>query len=301
MNDQRLALTYDDIQLVPSYSEVKHRSDISLKTLVSRRYGLLVPLVASPMDTVCEEEMAFSMFLNGGAGCIHRFMSIEEQCKQVSNLRYRIYGDGFGGPFENWGIMLDDWHSEIKMIPIMAAIGVKEEDKKRAKKLVESGANVLLIDVAHGHHINVIEMIKWCKNNLDPDVDVIAGNIATSQAAIDLEAAGADGLRVGIGGGCFTPDMEVKTIDGNKKIKNIEIGDIVYTHTGEEHEVINKLEFDRDEEIMIINDIECTKNHEFYVVHSKYLKIVNDNNIHEYAEWIPADKLNNEYLLIEID
>lgn len=195
------SLTYDDIQLVPQYSEIPTRTQIKLQTLVSRRYGLLTPLVASPMDTVCEEEMAFKLFLMGGVGCLHRFMSIEEQVKQVRSLRYRIYGEGFGGPFEDWGIMLDDWHSEISMIPIMVAIGVSEDDKERAKKVTEAGANVLVIDVAHGHHKNVIDMIKWCKENLNENVDIIAGNIATAQAAIDLENAGADGLRVGIGGG----------------------------------------------------------------------------------------------------
>jgi IMP dehydrogenase len=195
------SLTYDDIQLVPQYSEIPTRTQIKLNTLVSRRYGLLNPLVASPMDTVCEEEMAFKMFLMGGVGCLHRFMSIEEQVNQVKNLKYRIYGEGFGGPFEDWGIMYDDWHSEIKAIPIMVAIGVSETDKERAKKVTEAGANVLVIDVAHGHHKNVIDMIRWCKENLDEKVDIIAGNIATAQAAIDLENAGADGLRVGIGGG----------------------------------------------------------------------------------------------------
>ena len=83
----------------------------------------------------------------------------------------------------------------------MAAIGVSESDKERATSLVESGANILVIDVAHGHHTNVLEMIKWCKNNLDDKVDIIAGNIATAQAAMDLVTYGADGLRVGIGGG----------------------------------------------------------------------------------------------------
>ena len=97
-----IALTYDDIQLVPGYSEVSSRQHINLKTLVSRRYGLLRPLVASPMDTVCEEEMAFRLFLLGGVGCIHRFMTIEEQCRQVKNLNFRIYGEGFGGPYEDW-------------------------------------------------------------------------------------------------------------------------------------------------------------------------------------------------------
>ena len=194
------ALTYDDIQLVPKFSSILSRKDISLKTLVSRRYGLLIPLVASPMDTVCEEEMAFKMFLLGGVGCIHRFMPDVEQARQIKNLTFRIYGEGFGGPFENWDLE-EKWHSEIKQIPIMAAIGVQDEDKQRALLLTEAGANVLIIDVAHGHHQNVINMIKWCKDNLPSEVDIIAGNIATSDAAIDLADAGADGLRVGIGNG----------------------------------------------------------------------------------------------------
>ncbi len=194
-------LTYDDIQLVPKYSDIASRTQINLHTLVSRRYGLLTPIVASPMDTVCGEEMAFKMFLMGGVGCVHRFMSIEEQSKITNLLSYKIYGEGFGGPFEEWGVMYDDWHAEIPQIPIMAAIGVSESDKERAKSLVENKANILIIDVAHGHHKNVVDMIKWCKDNLDSHVDIIAGNIATAKAALDLQNAGADGLRVGIGGG----------------------------------------------------------------------------------------------------
>ena len=200
MTNRRTALTYDDIALIPNFSSVKSRTNINLKTLVSRRYGLLTPLVASPMDTVCEEEMAFKMFLMGGVGCIHRFMSIEEQSRQIRSLKYRIFGEGFGGPFENWNLD-ENWHSEIADIPIMAAIGVQDEDKDRAIAITKSGANVLIIDVAHGHHINVINMIKWCKENLPKDVDIIAGNISTKEAAIDLEAAGADGLRALIGSG----------------------------------------------------------------------------------------------------
>ena len=83
----------------------------------------------------------------------------------------------------------------------MAAIGVSDEDKVRATKLVEAGANILVIDVAHGHHENVKKMLEWCKSNLDEKVDIIAGNIATKKAAQELESWGADGLRVGIGGG----------------------------------------------------------------------------------------------------
>ena len=198
-----LALTYDDIQLVPAYSAIKSRQNIKLHTMLTKRYGLLQPLVASPMDTVCGYEMALKMASMGGAGVIHRFMSIEEQSKIVSRLHSDIYGDGFGGGIaEHWGVMYDDWHSEIKQIPVVVAIGVQTEDRLRAVKLVEAGANVLVIDVAHGDHKNVIDMVKWCKEQPTFEhVDIIAGNIATAEAALRLEAAGADGLRVGIGGG----------------------------------------------------------------------------------------------------
>ena len=197
------ALTYDDIQLVPGYSTIKSRQDIKLHTLLSRRYGLLQPLIASPMDTVCGYEMALKMASMGGAGVIHRFMSIEEQSKIVRRLQSDIYGEGFGGTIaENWGVMFDDWHAEIKAVPIVVAIGVQKEDRIRAKELVKNGANVLVIDVAHGHHQNVLDMVKWCKEQPEFDeVDIIAGNIATAEAAIHLETYGADGLRVGIGGG----------------------------------------------------------------------------------------------------
>ena len=215
------SLTYDDIQLVPQYSNIPSRTKINLNTLVSRRYGLINPIVASPMDTVCGLDMAFKIFLLGGVGCIHRFNSIEEQSKIVKELYHKIYGEGFGGPFEDWGVMLDTWHSEISHVPIMAAIGVSESDKQRAESLVESGCNILLIDVAHGHHENVRKMIEWCKENLDDKVDIIAGNIATKEAAQDLESWGADGLRVGIGGGslCTT---RVKTGFGVPNVSCLE-------------------------------------------------------------------------------
>lgn len=187
-------LTYDDIQLIPKFSAVKSRQDISLRTKLSRNYDLLIPIVASPMDTVCEVEMAVKMFRMGGVGCIHRFNTPEEQAQMVKELCYRIFGEN------GEGHLLFGWEEEDR-IPIMAAIGVSEQDKKRAELLDQSGVSVLLIDVAHGDHQNVIDMIHWCKENLSEDLDIIAGNIATAEAAERLQDAGADGLRVGIGGG----------------------------------------------------------------------------------------------------
>lgn len=192
------ALTYDDILLVPKYSEIETRSSINLATLVSRRYGLLRPYVASCMDTVCEYEMAIKMVELGGVGCIHRFMTVDEQCEQVSKVLEYITTNHM---YEEWGVMHDDWHSEIPDIPIMAAVGVSESDIVRAHRLVSCGANIILIDVAHGHHINVKKMIDYLRKTLPSKVDIIAGNISTEESAIDLCEWGADGLRVGIGGG----------------------------------------------------------------------------------------------------
>ena len=192
------ALTYDDILLVPKYSEIESRSSINLATLVSRRYGLLRPYVASCMDTVCGYKMAIKMVELGGVGCIHRFMTVDKQCEQVSKVLEYITNNHM---YEEWGVMYDDWHSEIPDIPIMAAVGVSESDIERAKRLVSCGANIILIDVAHGHHINVKKMIKSLRESLPSKVDIIAGNISTEESAIDLCDWGVDGLRVGIGGG----------------------------------------------------------------------------------------------------
>jgi len=291
------ALTYDDILLVPKYSEIETRSSINLATLVSRRYGLLRPYVASCMDTVCEYQMAIKMVELGGVGCIHRFMTVDEQCEQVSKVLEYITNNHM---YEEWGVMYDDWHSEIPDIPVMAAVGVSESDIERAQRLVSCGANIILIDVAHGHHINVKKMIKSLRETLPSKVDIIAGNISTEESAIDLCEWGADGLRVGIGGGCFTPDMKVLTSNGLKKIKDVVIGDKVYTHTGELKPVINTFEYDDFDEVYDIDGIEATANHKFYVIHKTKEDLVTDDNIHDYAEWISASELTNEYFLIEL-
>ena len=187
-------LTYDDIQLVPSFSSVASRKNISLKTKVSRNYQLCIPLVASCMDTVCESEMAIALAEVGGVGCIHRFMSIEHQAKEVTQVVNALYNDTVSKIWYNSGI-------ETKQIPVMAAVGANGDYADRAGALVNAGANIILIDVAHGHHENVKDAIYKLKSMLPNHIDVIAGNIASAKAAQDLEYWGADGLRVGVGGG----------------------------------------------------------------------------------------------------
>ena len=175
------SLTYDDIMLVPSYSEIGSRSEIKLNTQLTRQYTLGIPFIASPMDTVCESAMAIAMRRAMGVGCIHRFMTIEKQVNEVKIIRHSAY--------------------TFPETPTMAAIGANGDYLERAQELVKIGANVLVIDVAHGHHILVKEALNKLKASLPSTVDVVAGNIATAKAAIDLQEWGADALRVGIGGG----------------------------------------------------------------------------------------------------
>jgi len=87
VEDIPLALTFDDVLLIPQYSDINSRKDCSLATRFSRNIKLKIPLVSSPMDTVTETDMAIEMARNGGLGIIHRFQSIEDQTKMVEKVK----------------------------------------------------------------------------------------------------------------------------------------------------------------------------------------------------------------------
>lgn len=197
-------LTYDDINLIPAYSEIESRQQIDLTTQLTNNYSIRVPLIASPMDTVCDSEMAIAMAQLGGVGCIHRFNTITEQMTEVLHVVNNI-----------------DYNQWKGSVPVMAAVGANGDYIERAKTLVAAGANVILIDVAHGHHKFVREAIDTLKTALPTHVDIIAGNVATAKAAIDLMDWGADAIRVGIGGGslCTT---RIKTGFGVPNVTSLE-------------------------------------------------------------------------------
>lgn len=99
--------------------------------------------------------------------------------------------------------------------------------------------------------------------------------------------------------GCFLPSTLVYTKNGFKQIQNINVGEIVYTHTGEYKKVINKFKYENNKDIISINGIFSTNNHHYYVIHKKHKDLVTEKNIDKYAEWIAAEDLNSDYLLIE--
>ena len=232
-------LTYDDVNIIPKYSELESRDKVDLTTRFTKNTVLTIPIVSSPMDTVTELDMAKEMLDWGGVGVIHRFQSIEKQARMMSSLHYEWdrYFEPVPGitdgtertiekEWEEWWDSVRGWNhppdksdwedlkerfyfadslihdEEIwKKRPLCAAIGVTGDYKERAQELVKNGCNVLLIDVAHGHHVLVKNAIEELKNEFGENVEVIGGSIATKEATKDLCEWGVDGIRVGIGNG----------------------------------------------------------------------------------------------------
>jgi IMP dehydrogenase len=169
-------LTFDDVLIIPARSDVRSRRDPSLASKLTKNFTIDTPIISANMDTVTEYDMAFAMNQLGGVGILHRFVSIEEQGSQARRLK----------------------EAGVKIIA--ASVGVGEEFKSRAKSLIDAGVNLITIDIAHGHSIQMIETMKWLKDTY-PQIELIAGNLATPDAARDLIEAGADAIKVGIGPG----------------------------------------------------------------------------------------------------
>lgn len=169
-------LTFDDVLIVPSKSDVRSRRDPVLTSQLTKKIAIDTPIVSANMDTVTAAEMAIAMNRLGGFGILHRFLPIEEQVAEIQRVR--------------------DTGAEH----VGASIGVSDDFRERARQLVNAGADVITIDIAHGHSISMIESMKWLKDAA-PDVQLIAGNIATPDGAEDLIQAGADAIKVGIGPG----------------------------------------------------------------------------------------------------
>jgi IMP dehydrogenase len=169
------------------------------------------------MDTVTESRMAIAIALRGGVGIIHRNLSTDNQSKEIKKVKNKNLITG-------------------------AAIGTTEEDFIRAKSILDAGADLIVIDTAHGHSEKVIKMLSKIKK-ISSKIPVCVGNIATGEAALKLYNEGADILKVGIGPGSIcttrmiagigvpqiTAVMEVKKSMKNKNIKIISDGGIKFS------------------------------------------------------------------------
>ena len=210
------SLTFDDVLLIPKYSDVlPSETDISLN--LSKKITLKVPFLSSAMDTVTEYKMAVAIAQAGGIGVIHRNLNIRKQSEEVMKVKK-------------------------KKLIVGAAVGTNNEDVDRARSLIDNGCDLIVIDTAHGHSAKVLKVLSKLKK-INFNVPICVGNIATAEASKKLYNSGADIIKVGIGPGsiCTTrmvagigvPQisaiMEVKGALKNKKIKIISDGGIKFS------------------------------------------------------------------------
>ena len=188
--------TYDDIFLVPRYSEISSRSDADTSVTYTWNYQVDIwdnekyggagprtlrrsnPIISANMDTVTEWRMATTMWNAGGMGALHRFLSIEDNVIQYTKVK-ESGADCF------------------------VSIGTSNKSKERAEALYNAGARYFIIDIAHGHSKSMLDMIYWLRSGGPgtTPIYIVAGNVATAEGVNDLAVAGVDAVKVGIGGG----------------------------------------------------------------------------------------------------
>ena len=171
------AISYDDILLVPQYSDIETRAEIEIGVDLDKHNHFDLPIIASPMDTISGDKMAIAMNHNGGLAVLHRYNTIEKQSGLAASV-IKLYGK-----------------------TAAAAIGTTEEYLDRSTALYEAGVRILCIDVAHGHHVLVKNALHKLRNLFGDTVHIMAGNVATLEGFIDLATWGADSIRIGVGGG----------------------------------------------------------------------------------------------------
>lgn len=179
MNFNKNSLCFDDILLLPGYSQVDSRKNVDLAM-----HGYNFPIVASPMDTVCEWQMALSIVNEGGIGIIHRYMNTADRLYQIENVSISAKNkNGIG----------------------VALSSLECFDTQFIDDAIELGCTWFCIDTANGHGEAAISAVRHLRAYY-PGINIMVGNIATAEGYARLADAGADAVRVGIGGGatCIT-------------------------------------------------------------------------------------------------
>ena len=202
------ALTFDDVTLVPKYSEILP-SEVDTSIKLTNNLKLRIPLLSSAMDTVTESKMAIAIAKAGGLGVIHRNLDIKTQISEIKKVK-------------------------IKKFLVGAAVGADSSQFKRADAILKENIDMIVVDTAHGHTKKVSEIIKFIKKRKNKKTALCAGNIATPEAAKFLLKLGVDIIKVGIGPGsiCTTrlvagigvPQLSaILTVRNGVKNKNVKI------------------------------------------------------------------------------
>ncbi len=174
---RNIGLTFDDVLLVPKKTSIESRNHVDLTSKLTKKITLKIPIISANMDTVTEAEMAIALGKLGGIGIIHRFLTIEAEVEEVKKVK------------------------KEKLL-VGAAIGVRNDYLERTKALTKAGADVIVIDIAHGHSTYLLSVLKELVKKF-PKTEFIAGNVATAEATEELIKAGASAVKVGIGPGAL--------------------------------------------------------------------------------------------------
>jgi IMP dehydrogenase len=167
-------LTFDDVILLPSYNGIRSRNLVTTSVKVAGRL-FDIPIVSSNMDTVTGTAMAKLLAKEGGLALLHRFQSVDDNIKMFREIADRVH--------------------------VGISIGLGADGLARAEALIAAGAEIICVDVAHGHSKEVNRTVRELRAKFHANVMIIAGNVATYAGADYLAAAGADAIKVGIGSG----------------------------------------------------------------------------------------------------
>ena len=249
---------FEDINLVPKKCVVDSRSECDTSVSLGK-FKFKLPVVPANMECVIDEHIATNLASNGYFYIMHRF-----------------------------GLNPIDFIKKMKSQNLVSSIslGVNQDSYETIDEIVlanqVSGSNYtpdfVTIDIAHGHSIKMEKMLKYIKEKL-PNTFVIAGNVSTSTAVMELENWGADAVKVGIGPGCFIPTSLVRTKNGLKKLQDINTNDYVLTHKNRFRKVLEKQNYIGEQDLIKINELDpCTETHEFYVVDRSKKDLISESN-----------------------
>jgi len=202
------ALTFDDVTLVPKYSEILP-SDVDTSIKLTNFLKLKIPILSSAMDTITESKMAIAIGKAGGIGIIHRNLDIQKQLLEIKKVKKH-------------------------KILVGAAVGAGPKEFDRASAILKENVDMIVVDTAHGHTKKVAEIIRFIKKKKNKKTALCAGNVATAEAANFLRKLGVDIIKVGIGPGsiCTTrliagigvPQLSaILNVRNGLKSKNIKI------------------------------------------------------------------------------
>lgn len=187
----KMGLTFDDVKLVHGKIDHVGNDELNVETALTPTLKLKLPLLSAAMDTVTESRFAIELAKLGGLGVVHKNMTIAEQADEIKVVKTASWDE------EKYPNAAVDVQGRLL---VAGAVGVTSDTVKRVAAMVESGVDAIVLDSAHGHSEGVLRKVTEVREAF-PELNIIAGNIATTEGAAALYDAGADVVKIGIGPG----------------------------------------------------------------------------------------------------